>query len=154
MYPNEQTALAESDETGDSAEACFTQLLNAGVIDDEHVFWSKENIVLGTVNAEIPDNDGVLTTGENAWSYVRGLSTSSPTNTVIICDASKSPRVFDNSVWEGQAVVAKLNGSVEMMKITPAGEPDGGIYDTREGKRVKLFKNLPDGAKILVPGLE
>ena len=89
MYPNEQTAMAEQYESGDTAEACFTQLLNAGVIDDEDVFWSKENIVLGTVAELTPDNDGILTAGENAWGYVRGLTTNDSPDTPILFDSSK-----------------------------------------------------------------
>jgi hypothetical protein len=154
MYPNEQTASAELDEFGDTAEACFTQLLNAGKIDEEGSFWSKKNTVLGSVNAETPDEVGTLTAGENAWGYVRGLTTSSPTETPILFDSSKVAGEFSTQVWEGKAIVVKLNGSVKMMDISPADKPFGHIYEERDGKKMNLFKDLPDGAEILVPGLE
>ena len=161
LYPNEGTA--GDGETGDSAEACFTQLLNAGVIDDEEAFWSKENIALGTVNAETPDNDGELTPGENAWGYVRGLSTSSRTNLPIIFDSSDTAGQFDTVVWEGKAIVAKLNGSVEAMKINYGGgratEDDGSsktgsIEEKRGATDLDIFSStaLPNGADVLVPG--
>jgi len=154
MYPNEQTAMAEFGESGDTAEACFTQLLNAGVIDDEEAFWSKKNIVLGTVSAETPDNDGTLTAGENAWGYVRGLTSEDSTDTPILFDSSMVAGEFSNRVWEGKALVARLNGSVLMMDISPADKPVGLVLEERDGSRVNIFKNLPEGAVILVPGLE
>ena len=160
LYPNAGTA--GTGETGDTAEACFTQLLNAGVVDDEEGFWSKENIAIGTVTAETPDNDGTLTGGENAWGYVRGLSTSSRTNLPIIFDSSASAGQFDTAVWEGQAIVAKLNGSVEAMKINYGGgkpiEEDGtsktGTIDEKRGStQLDIFSEtaLPNGAEVLVP---
>ncbi len=161
LYPNEGTA--GTGETGTSAEACFTQLLNAGVIDDEEAFWSKENIVIGTVNPETPDNDGTLTSGENAWGYVRGLSTSSRTNLPLIFDSSKTAGAFDTAVWEGKAIVAKLNGSVEAMKIEYGGgkpiEDDGSsktgtITEKRGSTDLDIFSStaLPSSATVLVPG--
>jgi len=161
LYPNEGTA--STGETGNSPEDCFTQLINAGVIDDEEAFWSKENIVLGTVVAETPDNDGTLTAGENAWGYVRGLSTSSRTNLPIIFDASDTAGTFDTAVWDGKAIVAKLNGSVEAMKIEYGGgkpiEDDGSsktgtIEEKRGSTDLDIFSStaLPNGAEVLVPG--
>ncbi|PQJ28286.1 hypothetical protein BSZ32_07040 [Rubritalea profundi] len=61
--------------------------MNADVIDDEEAFWSKKNIVLGTVAAETPDNDGILTAGENAWGYVRGLTTEDSPDTPMLFDS-------------------------------------------------------------------
>lgn len=57
-------------------------------------------------------------------------------------------------MWEGQALVVKLNGSVKMKDISPADKPVGLVLEERDGSRVNIFKDLPEGAKILVPGLE
>lgn len=160
MYPSEQTAVTELGESGDTAEACFTQLLNAGIVDDEEVFWSRENAVIGTVDIMKPDLDGLVTSGENAWGYVSGLTTSSDTSQPIIFDASTSPGVFDSAVWDGESIVAKLDGSVQSLKINIS---DGGPFNDdgsskhgpvivkREGKLVDIFESLPEGTTVLVP---
>ena len=57
-------------------------------------------------------------------------------------------------MWEGKRLVAKLNSSVKMMDISPADKPVGLVLEERDGSRVNIFKDLPEGAKILVSGLE
>ena len=51
-------------------------------------------------------------------------------------------------------MVAKLSSSVKVMDISPADKPVGLVLEERDGSRVNIFKDLPEGAKILVPGLE
>ena len=133
--------MVESGESSDTAEACFNQLLNAGKVDEEGTFWSKENSVIdATDGASVPDEDGILTAGENAWGYVRGLTMSSPTETPILFDSSKTAREFSTQVWEGKAVVVKLNGSAQMMDISPDDKPFGRIYEECDGMKMNLFK--------------
>jgi len=117
IFPNENTGDA-----GDSAEACFTQLIEAGKIDEEVTFWNKENSVLGVVDGTSPPNeDGTLDSGENAWGYVSGLNTSSRTNIPIVFDSVAGASSFDTAVWEGQAIVVKINGSCQALKISYDG---------------------------------
>lgn len=160
LYPNEDTA--NSTESGDTAEGCFTQVMNTGDIEDEMVFWNNANIAAGTVTAARPNNDGILTSGENAWGYVSGLSTSSSTRTPIIFDASAEPGVFNTGVWNGKAIVAKLDGSATAMDIAyGGGKPTnddgtpktGPIEEKRGESNIDIFdpQNLPKGAEVLVP---
>lgn len=160
LYPNEDTA--NSSESGDTAEGCFTQVMNTGEIEDEMIFWNKANIAVGTVTAKRPDNDGTLTSGENCWGYVSGLSTSSSTRTPIIFDASSQSGTFNTAVWNGKAIVAKLDGSAVAMDIEYGGgkptEDDGSaksgpIEEKRGNSNIDIFdtQNLPKGAEVLVP---
>ena len=148
-YPSEKTA-GEA-ESGDTAAACFNQLINLGVVSDERVFWSKKNSVSHTVPKEKPNDDGILTAGENAWGYVRGLTTSSPAETPIIFDSSVSVGEFNTLVWDGKAIVVRLDGSVTAMEVTPTSDTSGRIYEEVNGKKKLLFEELPEGAKVLVP---
>ena len=121
--------------------------------------WPTEG--LASVPVCSGDNDGVVDPGENAWGYVRGLSTSSRTNIPIIFDSSDTAVKFDTGVWDGRAVVAKLDGSVEAMKIDYDGKPvndDGSskteaIVEKRGATEVDIFsiEALPSGAEVLVP---
>ena len=148
MVSTQMKAL-ERQEKEQQLKVCFTQLINAGSIDVEEVFWSKENIIMETVVAATPNNDGIVDAGENAWGYVRGLSTSSRTNVPIIFDSSNTIGLFDTAVWDGKAVVAKLDGSVESMKIAYTGKPikdDGSsktkaIEEKRGTDKVDIFSS-------------
>lgn len=163
IYPNEDTA--GNDESGDTPEGAFTQLINSGAVDNEEIFWSKENAVIGTVKTVKPDNDGTVTAGENAWGYVAGLTTSSRTNLPIVFDASASPGVFDTAVWEGSSIVAKLDGSVQALEISvSSGGPydetgaskQGPVVEKRGKTEVNIFseESLPGNAEVLTPTSE
>lgn len=154
IFPNENTG-----EDGSTAEQCFTQLLEAGKIDEEVTFWNKENSVLGVVSGTAPpEEDGELVSGENAWGYVVGLNTSSRTNIPIIFDSVSGVGSFDTAVWEGQAIVVKINGSAQAMKITydgPAidssGESQQGPIEENDKDIFERVENIDD-ADVLVPG--
>lgn len=159
LFPNEDT---NDDVGGSTAEACFTQLLIAGQVDDEEIFWIKENTALGTVRAAKPDNNGVVDPGENAWGYVRGLTNTSKTSAPLIFDSSSSPGQFDTAVWDGKAIVVKLNGSAEAMDIEfGGGKPTnddgssktGTIEEKRGSTSVDIFSDtaLPPNTDVLVP---
>lgn len=153
LFPSAGTA--KTGETGGSAEACFTQLLNAGKIDEEATFWNAENTILAVVAAVKPNEDGTLTSGENAFGYVEGLSSSSRTNLPIIFDSSTTGTTFDTSVWDGSAIITKLNGSVKALPIsygggTPLNDDGTGktgpINEKRGTTDVDIFLTLPGTA--------
>ena len=160
LFPNAGTA--KTGETGGSAVACFTQLLNAGKIDEEATFWNAENIVLDTVDAVKPDEDGTLTAGENAYGYIEGLSSSSRTNLPITFDSSKDGAAFNTAVWDGSAIITKLNGSVKALPIAyGGGKPlnddgsgkDGPINEKRGTSDIDIFaaSSLPGSAIVHGP---
>lgn len=170
LYPNEETAQKidtarwmepKWEETGwKTAEGCFAQLLLTGEIKDEHIFWSRANHAIGTVAKTRPENDGVLNSGENAWGYVRGLNLKDPMSTPLFFDSSVQAGIFDSTVWDGKAIVARVDGSVTSMDIDygagPPFEEDGSskqgpITEKRNGEFVDIFENLPKGAVVLVP---
>ena len=116
-----------------------------------------------TVSEERPDNDGELSTGENAWGYVRGLAMKSYPRTPIFFDSSAEAGTFHAGVWNGRAIVAKIDGSVVAMEIDYGGgsplNDDGSfklgpIIETRGMEKVDIFKDLPEGAVVLVPGMK
>ncbi|MFC5050826.1 type II secretion system protein [Rubritalea spongiae] len=160
LFPSEDTA--RNSEDGSSAEGCFTMLINSGKIEDEKIFWNVQNNVTGATKAAQPDLNGEVESGENAWGYVSGLSSSSRTNVPLIFDSSVSVGEFDTAVWNGLAIIVKADGSASAMRINYGdGKPlnddgsskTGPIEETRGGTDVDLFSdtNLPNGAEVLVP---
>ena len=158
LFPSDATAKTSED--GTTPEGCFTMLINAGLVDTEETFWNAENSVIGTTAAAKPDENGTVDPGECAWGYVSGLSTSSRTNLPLFFDSSNQAGIFDTAVWEGYAIIAKLDSSVEAVEITFDGTPfddngeskTGPIEEKRGNSTVNLFEDgLPDSAEVLVP---
>ena len=146
-----------------TAAACFDKLLKAGKVDEEAAFWNKRNaLTIGTASHSGPDNKGSFTENENTTGYVMGLTTRSQTNLPILFDSSTKAGVFNTGVWEGKAIVAKLNGSVQAMGISygegsPLNEDGSAKYGIITEKRVSedidILKDLPEGTKVLPPQL-
>lgn len=160
LYPCADTGPAAT------AEDCFNQLIKGGYI-DESVFWIPRSAKHKIASAEKPNNDGVLTASENSWGYVAGLSSSSSTRLPIIFDSSIKSGEFLSSMWKGRAIVAKIDGSVRLMAITPdateksdsasiKATPKSGIITEKRGSRtINIFAelHLPRGTTILPPQL-
>lgn len=161
QFPSDLTA--RDSETGDTAEACFTQLLNAGTIDDEKYFYNAVVAEKLSTSGKKPDNDGQITSGESTWGYVKGLSMTSKSGCPLIFDSSTTVATFDTGVWDGKAVVVRLDGSATAMSIEYSGaaiEDDGSsktgpITEERGSTNVDIFTTpyLPARAEVLVPSL-
>lgn len=152
LFPCDKTGLANT------AEDCFNQLLSGGYLDNENIFWCPNCANSGVVVKNIPNNDGVLTADENCWGYVKGFTTKSPTHHPILFDSSTEVGVFNTSVWEGKAIVSKLNGSVKALRISKVNNAsnqknEGYILERREGIIVDIFQELPQGSTVLAPQL-
>lgn len=154
LFPCEKTGNAAT------AEECFTQLLMVGQVPDEDIFWIKENSVLGATSRSKSNNNGILEPGENSWGYIKGLTNQSKTSTPLIFDSAVEPGIFSTGVWDGGAIVIKLNGSSSITKIDyGGGDPldengtpkTGPLMEERGKTWVDIFKNLPEDTKILLP---
>ncbi|WP_018970675.1 type II secretion system protein [Rubritalea marina] len=162
LFPSENTA--RKGQSGDSAEACFTQLLAGSYVEEEAIFWNKENAEVLAETVEGPDEDGELTEGENVWGYVAGMSTSSRTTSPVIFDSAVGPGLFSTGVWNGRAIIAKLDSSVKDYEITVSNYEEGlqnddGSYKVgkvmaKKGKKeYDIFGKgaLPRSAKVFGP---
>ena len=159
-YAKEYDGIYPTDESDSpTAAACFNKLLKAGVINDEIQFWNENNAqVLGTASPSPANNISPLTNNENTTGYVMGLTTPSPANLPTTFNSSTEAGVFNTSVWEGKAIVAKFNGSVKAMHISqisnsPNQQNEGYILERRGDSIVDIFKELPEGVKVLPPQL-
>ena len=160
-YANDHDGLYPDDSENESATAatCLNKLLKAEKIDAEECFWNKKNAqIIGTASKSSPKNNRSLTENENTTGYVMGLTTSSSTNHPILFDSSTESGVFNTSVWEGKAIVSKLNGSVKALHISKVSNAsnqknEGYILERREGIIVDIFQELPQGSTVLAPQL-
>jgi len=158
-FATDHDGLFPCDETGPAATAedCFNQLLTGGYLDSEEVFWNKKAAKSGVVSKLPPNNDGLLTANENAWGYVKGLSTSSRTNLPILFDSFIKPGEFSTSVWVGQGVIVKINGTTNAQQINCRGDSLNEDSSEKIRRLIEqnndIFQDLPDGTKILPPQL-
>ncbi|SHK47239.1 prepilin-type N-terminal cleavage/methylation domain-containing protein [Rubritalea squalenifaciens DSM 18772] len=159
MYPNEDTTRSGQD--GSTLEGCFNQLLSGKYINEEKYFYSQVNAEVILTSTKGPDNDGSLTTDECTTGYVRGLSSTSKPEAPILFDSAISPGKFDTAVWDGYAIVARIDQSVKTMPIDFTGELDtedggsktGPIVEERGSRKINIFRKpfLPRSADVLVP---
>ncbi len=101
-----------------------------------------------------PDNDfgsppgyeEALTSGENHWAYVTGLTNSSDSNLPLIADGfSESVGVYTNlqtkkgGVWKGtKAIVCYADGSIRSEEVEPTSYK---VMKTKGGNKVDLFSS-------------
>ena len=81
----------------------------------------------------------MLTEGENVWGYVSGLNTSSRTSLPVFYDAAVGPGKFSTEVWNGMAIIAKIDSSVKDYEIEVAGREDGLQNDDGSFKTGKVM---------------
>ncbi|MFT5882483.1 MAG: hypothetical protein ACI9FG_000986 [Crocinitomicaceae bacterium] len=142
-----------------TAAACFDKLIKAEKIDEELTFRNKKNAqTLSTASTSPPNEVSPLTENENTTGYVMGLTTESRTNIPILFDSSTEAGVFNTSVWEGQAIVVKINGSSQAMNISygaglPLNEDGSGKIGRLTENNKDIFQRVPEGCKILPPQL-
>ena len=130
-YPNTTTkALVEKehgtaiDLTGSSSNALFRQLFAAQITQSEQMFYAK------TKDSKRPDGDitpgHLLEPGENAFSYITGLTTADdPATPIALTPLIAGTKKFDPKPFKGRAVVLFVDNSVRSYDIAK----DGHIYD-------------------------
>lgn len=161
QFPNDSTSRQPGGGGGTSNDY-LQQLIDSGKVDNEKDFWVKENSAVGTVKTSEPNNNSTLEAGENAWGYVVNLANTSNTNLPLIFDSSSSAGEFNTAVWEGYAIVGKIDKSVAALPISyGSGKPlnddntgkTGPVEEPRGDSKIDLFaaENFPDDAEVTVP---
>lgn len=154
LFAGKNDGKYPGDATGPAAtvEQCFQQLIDAGYVEDETVFWSESGVRTGAVSDKKPDNDGILEPGECAWGYVKGLTTSSSSRSPMFFDSSVKPGIFNTTTWGGRAIIGKIDGSIVAAEIAyERGSTEGVILVEKDGRKVDIFADLPEGTEIMVP---
>jgi hypothetical protein len=132
-YPNAETAKTVTDAfpnhgydlSGNSSNSGFRQLIAAGIVDSEEMFYCK------TKGAKKPDGDispgHALEKGEVGFAYIASLSTSgNPNRPTVIGPVIPGTKKFDPKPFDGIAIVLKVDQSASAYKITE----DVHIYDS------------------------
>lgn len=141
IFPNDDSLESGGSDSNDYLQV----LLDRALVDNEEQFWVKENNILAHTETTQPDNDGNLDGGENSWVYVKDLTTSSRTSLPILADSWVSGTNFDTEVWEGKAILVKLDGSAAAAELAyDGGKP---LNDDGSGKQVPLQEKRGNSEK-------
>ena len=102
-----------------TAEECFQDLFDSGVLDLESLFWHPGHEK--QCNEEEPNEDGKLEPGENSWDYI-AIMNNSVGNLPLIFTASDSGKAktwtkAGGHPWRGALIVGMADGS-SVMKET------------------------------------
>ena len=151
QYPNENTERGTAITTANTA---FQQLIDNAIVDDEKFFWNSTNgRILG--NPQEPVTDGTLDQDENVWHYIMNLDAGDG-NTPIFYDSIDTGNVFTAETWDGKAVIALVDGSVNAEQIdfdglvepTPGDFATGPVRNSNDDDILDVTV-LPSGAEIL-----
>ena len=118
----------------------YNALIDARALDraDEGIFYSKELEVAVTSHTE-GDGADTLEDNETGYSYVVGLSNTSTGPAPIVCTKlDQDTGVFYDTVWDGKAVIVRVNGSAAAEVLTRSnkefeetvrGETNTNVFD-------------------------
>jgi prepilin-type N-terminal cleavage/methylation domain-containing protein len=144
--PNQQPAA--------NANGAFNALFESGDINLEALFWNPR--ATHVCNPAGPDEDGILTAGENAFDYVRGLNDSTRGNVPLIVEAQTSANNWDAALghpWERQVVVAYVDASATVLSTDTQNPTQVNVQ--AGGSTVALLStgasgNIPGGPNVAV----
>lgn len=136
---NKMTSTQVSD-----ANEAFAQLFAAGYMETEQIFFCpKSAFTPKPPDEKFKSSGDTLTTGENHFAYVLGLTTTSPATWPLIADGFNSPGSHTYSknetekggVWKGKKAIVlhcDNSGSIESLnkQFMVPGNPNGGdLFD-------------------------
>lgn len=138
QFPDDETAteIAQSSETkkvtGTSSNARFRQLIRAGIVSSETLFYAKAS---GTRKPDgVLDDDNAIAKGECGFAYVSNLQTSEgPVRPLAMAPFIPGTGKLDPVVFDHKVVILWTDGSVTSMNIQRA-----------TGHVIKDGKNLLD----------
>lgn len=101
-----------------------------------------------------PDNDSMITQGENVWGYTKNLMQTSRGRIPLVYDTpistGDSPR-FSKKIWNGKILAAHLDGSARTIEIGGTHRDSGTIRASISGRSMNLFSPEALEEGILVP---
>lgn len=123
-FPSDGTADQDvdlKDYTGEYSNDYLGQLLAAGYINNEEIFYAKAGSATG-VNKK-PDNvfkdrTNTLETGECGFAYVKNLSGSKNSNTPVLMAPMVTKGKFDQDAYAGKAIVLRLDSAVNQRRLS------------------------------------
>jgi len=130
IFPDED-ALEDSETAGGGSAASdyFQLLFDGGHVDDEKYFYHRQGEKMGLAS-EKPDNDKTLSADD-----------------------------FLANTWKGKAIVLKVDGGAEALKISLSGPLDttdssqsGEVEIDFNGQKQNIFDTIPDHGEIITPG--
>lgn len=99
------------------------QLIAAGFIKDEELFYAEHNKKSKVGDNDISSSEKILETGECGFSYLKRQSSSSNARTpILFSNMTGEGLQFDPDTYDGRAVIARVDGAVKQLQININGE--------------------------------
>ena len=151
-FVSDTTASSFTTGTANTSEGCFTILIESGALSaaDEAIFYTKElrNDVTSHV---VGDGNGTLTANENAYSYVKNLTNTSPGAAPIVSTKlADTSGTFYTTTWDHRGIVARVNGQVKAFRLQGAPGNNAQIQESVGGTNANVFNWATDAGGIIV----
>lgn len=118
----------------------FRQLIQLNCLDNEEVFFEKT--FKKAFSVKKPNNDGIVDERENVWGYTKNLLQTSSSHIPVVYDTPIStgdnPK-FAKKIWEGKAIVARLDNSTKSELIGGSDKVSGMIRKKIDGDTMNIF---------------
>ncbi len=132
VFPSRDTAeFYETPGDDGKSNSLFLQLFAARSTESEKEFWVKNSQVC---NKSKPDNvttvdgkfeqDETLKAGDCGWAYVEEQTNGKKASRPLLFDSppTGSGLEFDPELWDGKAVVVRIDGSVRPERLNPSNK--------------------------------
>ena len=140
-----------SSEIQRTANEYFQQAMGHGLDNEDMLF---HNAFRKTFKLQKSNNDSQVDRGENVWGYTRNLSRTSSGHIPIVYDTPVSTGEkphFSKDTWDGNILVARIDGSTRAMPIAGSDRKKGSVRDTIRGQRMNIFSPEALEEGTLVP---
>lgn len=130
-YPNARTAAIYGLPEPGHSNGFFRQLFASESASSERIFWIRGSQLC---SPSVPDDrtsdsfggfspGATLKPGDNGWAYVLGQANETGPNRVLMVNSppTASGLIFDRDLWEGKAIVVRIDGSARPERLTSDG---------------------------------
>ena len=130
LFPSRDTAeFSETPMDDGKSNSLFLQLFAARSTESERIFWVKGSKVCNktkpddttTVSGKFQQSE-TLNAGDCGWAYVEDQTNGDSAQRPLLFDSPPTGEglEFDPELWEGKAVVLRLDGSVRPERLNPS----------------------------------
>jgi len=119
-FPNDDTALADSDLTGYTGQSndYLAQFIAGGYTTSEEIFYAKAgSSTAGAPDDNIKTKSDILKAGECGFAYVVNLSTSNNTGLPLLLAPMQTTTTFKKDPYDGKCVVLRIDGAVKQYRL-------------------------------------
>lgn len=131
VFPSRDSAAFYEIPGTETSNDLFKQLFAAGTTSSEKIFWVKGSKMCNRVRPDDVTTQGgvfdaniTLRAGDCGWAFVEDQTNVDNPSRPLFFDSppTGSGLIFDPELWDKKAVVVRIDGSAQTMKLNPSNK--------------------------------